>query len=91
MNSQLCADRVLTTRRDIFTSCSCYVYFEVNRKPPQSDKYSGHIYSCPRLHPKTNDVPFSLPVSSMVEHASFCPVAYISCGLKINEEFTSGL
>ena len=43
MNSQVCADRVLTTRRDIFTSCSCYVYFEINRKPPQTDKYSGHI------------------------------------------------
>ena len=44
VNSQLCADRVLTTRRDIFTSCSCLVYFKVNRKPVQSDKYSGHIF-----------------------------------------------
>ena len=31
------------TRHDIFTSCSCKAYFEINRKPLQSDKYSGYI------------------------------------------------
>ena len=34
---------VCCTRHDIFTSCSCKAYFEINRKPLQSDKYSGYI------------------------------------------------
>ena len=36
-------NRVLTTRRDIFKSCSSGVYFEITPKPLQSDNYSGHI------------------------------------------------
>ena len=39
MNKRACADRVLTTGSDIFMR----MFFEINRKPLQSDKYSGHI------------------------------------------------
>ena len=31
------------TRHDIFTSCISKAYFEINRKPLQSGKYSGYI------------------------------------------------
>ena len=43
MNTQARVESALISRRDIFTSFSCQVYFDINRKPVHSDKFWDHI------------------------------------------------